>query len=368
MRIGIVTFHFVNNFGGALQAYALQRAIQANCDAEAVVVDYQNLFIRFTDTIRLLPITSNVKEFFSGWKSMYSRFERLDKFKKFLTENLQLTNRYYNQASLKRNPPDCDKFVCGSDQIWNTAITFVLAEPYFLTFEQESSNKFSYAPSFGNNQIKARYEKKMAHYIGELNQISVRESDGVELAERLTGRQAIQLIDPVFLLTQEEWSEIAVTPSINVPYILLYIMQRDENVYNYAKQIKKRLGIKLIEISRYGYKPDFVDVSLINIGPAEFLGLFQNAAYVCTNSYHGLSFSLLFSKEFCFVPCKRFSSRITSLFTLLDIELPEANNPYLAKSVVYDKTMIKKIICSERQKSITYLQKNICGERTASYD
>lgn len=359
MRVGIVTFHFVNNFGGALQAYALQNAIEQNCNVEAVLVDYRNWFIRFTDTVRILPITTNIKEFAFGWRTLKLRLNRLHKFRQFRQEKNKLTAYYGSYKALCKNMPDCDKYVCGSDQIWNTAITLSLAKAYFLTFEQNSANKFSYAPSFGSNQINPKYAVEMGKYIGSLNNISVRESDGVRLAEELTGREAMQLIDPTFLLSEQEWAKVSVAPAIREPYILLYIMQRDEEVYAYAKQIKKRLGIKVVEISRYGYRPDFVDVSLVDLGPAEFLGLFQNASYVCTNSYHGLAFSIIFGKEFCLIPCKRFSSRITSLLELLHIELPQEGSKQLAESAIYDKEQIKKIISDERQKSVEYLQKNV---------
>jgi len=356
MRIGIVTFHFVNNFGGALQAYALQKVIEQECKADAVIVDYRNWFIHFTDTVRILPITTNVKEFVSGWLTMGARLGRLDKFKDFAAKKYQMTKFYSSASALKNNLPDCDKYVCGSDQIWNTAITLTLATPYFLTFESESNNKFSYAPSFGSNHVNQKYAAKMGTYLSALGDISVRESEGVQLVRDLTGREAVQLIDPTFLLAKEKWVSVAVEPKTNEPYILLYIMQRDEDVYAYAKQIKDRLGIKVVEISRYGYKPDFVDESLVDLGPAEFLGLFQNAAYVCTNSYHGLAFSLIFEKEFCLIPCKRFSSRITSLVELLHIELPQKQQ---ADSAVYDKARVQEILAEERRKSIEYLRKNI---------
>ena len=38
MKTGIITFHFVNNFGGALQAYALKEAIRNNCDTKIEVI------------------------------------------------------------------------------------------------------------------------------------------------------------------------------------------------------------------------------------------------------------------------------------------------------------------------------------------
>ena len=107
--------------------------------------------------------------------------------------------------------------------------------------------------------------------------------------------------------------------------------------------------IQLVEISRYGYKPDFVDVSLIDLGPGEFIGLFQNADYICTNSYHGLVFSLIFEKEICLVPCKRFYARINNLLKLLHIEISDVLNGE-AISACYNKELVRNTITLEREK------------------
>lgn len=362
MKVGTITFHFVNNYGGALQAYALQKAIADKCNVSVEVINYKNWFIRFTDTVRLFPITINPKELISGLKTMRQRFGRIQRMKKFISENCKLTRQYSNNIDLKHHMPECDKFVCGSDQIWNPLLTFGLAKPYFLRFVQDGSKKISYAPSFGSNRLLPTQAKKIKEYLHEFKDISVREGDGVELVKRLTGRDAAQLIDPTFLFEKEEWDNVAVKPQIEGRYILLYIMQHDDGVYSYAKKIKEKLGIQLVEISRYGYQPDFVDVSLVDVGPGEFIGLFQNADYICTNSYHGLVFSLIFEKEFCLIPCKKFYSRINNLLKLLRIETSEVLNESGSLSACYDKKAVRETISEERNKAIKYLQKNICEE------
>lgn len=365
MKAGIITFHFVNNFGGALQAYALQRTIADKCNVSVEVINYKNWFIRFTDTVRLFPVTANLKEVRSGLKTMKQRFGRIRRMKNFISENCKLTRLYNSNAALSRHVPDCDVFVCGSDQIWNPILTFGLAKPYFLQFVNDGNKKVSYAPSFGSNRLLKATNKKMNKYLCDFKSISIREYDGIELIKMMTGRDAEQLIDPTFLLERKEWDAVAIKPQIKGKYILLYIMQHDDSVYDYARKIKERLGIQLVDISRYGYRPDFVDISLIDIGPGEFIGLFQNADYVCTNSYHGLVFSLIFEKEFCLIPCRKFYSRINNLLKLLRIETSEVLNGNGSLSAYYNKEAVRKTIAAEREKAINYLQKNICEKGQA---
>lgn len=362
MKIGIVTFHFVNNFGGVLQAYALQKALEKECGAKAEIINYRNNFILFTDTVRLFPVSRSAAEIRSGLRTMKHRIRRIKKFKSFAKKNLNLSRTYRNILSIKLHPPACDKYICGSDQIWNPYITFGVNYFYFLGFVKESQNKISYAPSFGTAKIHTCFHKKISGYLKNFGSISVREREGVAFIKEISGRDAISLIDPTLLLTEEDYSSIAINPGIPEKYILLYIMQQDEEMYSYAKKVKERLGLKMIEISRYGYQPDFVDISLIDLGPGEFIGLFQNAEYICTNSYHGFVFSILFQKQFCLIPCKRFRLRIENLGALLEIELPNMEKNDTPEDTFYDKQKVKKIIAQERQKAIEYLRQTIIKE------
>lgn len=357
MKIGIVTYHFVNNFGAALQAYALMKTIEQECDSEVEVIDYRHWFIRFTDAVRILPITTNLKEIISGLKTISLRMGRLEKFSKFHNLFYKMTEKYTSPAQLREL--SFDKYVCGSDQIWNPVVTLGVAESYFLGFEKSKEKKLSYAPSFGVSRVKPVYEKKMAKYIGDIGAISVRETDGIEIVRNLTGRDAVQLIDPTFLLCKEEWSEIAVEPNINGKYILLYIMQRNEMVYDYAKKIKEKYGLPIVEISRYGYQPSFVDEVRVDVGPREWVGLIKNAEFVCTNSFHGMAFSIIFEKDFFLIPSKKFNSRMDSLMKVFKIEknYDLENDTSLVEN--YDREETKKIVQMEREKAIRFLRTHI---------
>lgn len=362
MKIGIVTFHFVNNFGGLLQTYALQKSIARECAATVEIIDYRNWFIRFTDTVRLFPVSIHPCEIKSGLFTMKKRLGRIKKFKKFMADNFYFSQYYGNALSIKAHPPKCDKYVCGSDQIWNPYITFGVDYFYFLGFVKNKDDKISYAPSFGTTDIGDHFSKKMKKYLVDFKSISVRELNGVNFVKKLTRKDAIQLIDPTFLLSEDDYTQIAVNPQIGEKYILLYIMQQDKEMYTYARKIKERLGLKIVEISRYGYKPDFIDISLVDVGPSEFIGLFQNAEYICTNSYHGFVFSILFKKTFCLIPCKRFRVRIENLGKLLGIDLPNMTVTDDPKDTWYDIENVQKRIAVEKQKAFRYLKGNLLGE------
>lgn len=360
MKVGVITFHFVNNFGGALQAYALRKIVEKTCHVETEIIDYRNWFIRLTDRIRLLPISTSCKEIISGLKTMRQRIKRRNRFGNFTKENNKLSRKYLNHWQLDKYPPEDNKYICGSDQIWNPVLTMGVPSVYYLAFESNPKNRIAYAPSFGTDGIANRYKKKISKHLAGIEFLSVREKSGQELISNLTGRNAERLIDPTFLVEKEEWAKLGKNPlDSDEKYILLYIMQRDMEVYEYAKKVKEQMGIKLVEISRYGYQPEYVDETLVDIGPAEFLGLVRDATYICTNSYHGLAYSIIFEKDFCLIPCKRFRARINNLLDLLQIEVSSKEDGWNKLTAGYDKEFVSSVIKSEREKALRYLIESV---------
>ncbi|AOR24583.1 polysaccharide pyruvyl transferase family protein [Clostridium taeniosporum] len=362
MKVGIVTFHFVNNFGGALQTYALSEVVTELNKEKTIIIDYRHWFIRFTDFIRVFPITTNVKEVLSGLTTFKERIGRIKKFQKFNNDNFLTSSLYTSEKKLNQCTPQCDKFICGSDQIWNPIITLGVCSPYYLNFVKDKEKKISYAASFGVTEINSKYYSNIEKYLQQFKAISVREKEGVDLVKKISGIDAECLIDPTFLLTKEQWIKIAEEPKNKEPYILVYMMQKNDSVYEYARKIKEILNIKVIDISRYGFKQDFVDEVCIDIGPKEFVGLFNNASYVCTNSFHGLAFSLILEKNFFIVPSTRFNSRIGNLMNIFNLELIKDINKDVIEKESYDKNEIRKIMNKERQKSISFLKKNLFND------
>ena len=359
MKTGIITFHFVNNFGGVLQAYALSHVLAEECETESLVVDYRNRFITFTDAIRMFPVTKNPEEFISGLNTMRMRRKRTELFWRFVHENIVLTKTYHSIHELRRDPPDCARFICGSDQIWNPIITGGIDSAYYLDFAPKGAKRISYAPSFGISSIPQKFAEKIQAMLLKFDGLSVREQESIKIVKTLTGKEAEAFIDPTLLMSSEQWMEVAKNPRTPEKYILLYIMQNDANIYEYVKKIKENFGLPVVAISRYGYHPSAVDHVLVDIGPAEFLGLFQNADVVCTNSYHGLIFSLIFEKTLFLVPSKNFSSRMSNLLQLLKIDVGDHLNHSDLYCVKYEPAKVRNIVETEREKALSYLRHNL---------
>lgn len=359
MKTGIITFHFANNFGAALQTYGLLQTVSELCGEEAEVIDYRNPFICFTDLVRLFPVTSNPKELLSGLSTFRKRLGRRKKFIRFQRKYFHSSGTWRSVQSLKKKPPVCDFYICGSDQIWNPVVTLGVDPAYYLDFVKDGGRKISYGASFGISGMKDRHCRQIRRYLEDFKALSVREKNGAELVEGLMGRKVTQVIDPTFLLDKEQWKALAVKPAVKGDYILVYVMQNNRKVYEYARRIKEALGLKLVVISRYGYRLDFMDEVMIDIGPREYLGLFAHASFVCTNSFHGLVYSVIFEKDFYVVPSTRFNSRIDNLMQVLGLKNYEELTREALAVPGYSREQVKQVIQKEREKAVRYLSENM---------
>ena len=108
------------------------------------------------------------------------------------------------------------------------------------------------------------------------------------------------VLDPTLLLTADQWDSMADHPS-NYPkggYILCYCISRPGALTPYLERLHQEMGLPVVQLCGIRQKVHPKAKQIMDAGPAEFLGLFQNAAYVVTNSFHGTVFSVQFHRPF----------------------------------------------------------------------
>lgn len=294
--ISIITFHAAHNYGSCLQAYALQTFLK-NLDYNVSIIDF-----RTDNQIEMYkPLTKRkgAKYFIKNLFFILhykSRKLRYDKFEKYIKDNYILTDRYTSLEELMSCPPEADCYISGSDQIWNTA-PYDANMAYFLPFVKYGK-KIAYAPSFG--QIgKITNENEIKDYLSKYDNISVREQNGRDIVKRLINIDAPILIDPTLLLSRDEWLYMVKDRIINYPYIFFYTLFADKDMISTVKQISKILNLPVI-VSNISNQHDALAgfKKRIASGPEDFLNYIYNAEFVCTSSFHGTVFSILFNKQF----------------------------------------------------------------------
>lgn len=298
MKIGIITYHFARNYGAVLQCYALQRYLKEKGN-EVIVINYtdknqernNSLFNKRTG---LKNILFNICLFpFIG-----KRIKKEQRFKDFISRNLNCSKRVENIKELEQyiNEAKFDLIISGSDQVWNPKIKD-FTPAFFLPIET-NCKKATYAASAGRS-TKEDLEK-FKKEINDFDFISLREKETVNFIEELSNKNIYVSSDPVTLLDKNEWEKIAnILPNKNKKYLLCYFIHDYFNEeYKIAKQIAKQNNLKLIIINAKFSAKSFYINCLKDIGPMEFLSLFKNASYICTDSFHGTIFSLIFRKDF----------------------------------------------------------------------
>lgn len=337
MKIAILTLPLRVNYGGILQAYALQKVL-SNLGHETVVIDAPReanyppvwkwplilLYRLFQKYIMKSDVTL-LKEYI---------------YNKELLVLEQNTHRFIEQ-NIKREVVDVlakwdyskfDAIIVGSDQIWRPDY-YPNIENAFLDFTKgKDVKRYAYAVSFGIDEWIYTIDQtsKCAELAKLFNDISVREYAGKLLCERHLQVSPQLVLDPTLLLETEDYKKIIENYTIEEQYnpkdVVCYFLDNEEDKMNVARDFVRQFNMSLIQISMHNdhRKP----LSSRVYWPVEaWLNSIYRSKLVLTDSYHATIFSIIFNKPFCVISNSvRGMSRVRSLLSLLKLE-----------SLIYDK-------------------------------
>lgn len=317
MTIEVITMHGVQNYGSVLQAFATKLLLEKhNC--EVVFINYVQKHLipekivstwakgNFLKAVAVYPTTLR-------WKTVFSGFCR---------EHLNLTSkRYTDIKDFENYESKADAFCTGSDQVWNSIWNRGIDYPLYLSFIPENKYKFALSASFGQDYIEEDEIRLTKSYIDQYRYISVREKSGLDVLDKQYGyKGGVQLCDPTISLSGEEWRKYASKRIIKGDYILIYNLNRNKNLDDYAKRLSKMTGLRLVRLcTRYDqfYR---CGKSILVPEVFDFIGLIDGARYVLTDSFHATAFSMNLNTEpICIYP-KDFSGRLDSFLKLVKSE------------------------------------------------
>lgn len=349
-KIKTITCHEVYNYGASLQEYALLKFL-VNLGHEASAIHYKPSYLSGQFSLRsvsnpkfnrpfirelylLLKLPSRILALRRKWQ-----FD--DFHKKYVPTDSRL---YKSNDELMADMPEADIFICGSDQIWNSYFQNGRDPAFYLNFVPENKGKFSYAASFAIDELEESYRDLVRNNLIRFDAISVRETSGVEILRKLGVNNAVQVLDPVFLLDIEDW-HCFIEP-FDEKYIFVYDFDNNSVIKELALGLKKVHGWKIYTVNR---AIDYADNNFWFRGPELFLSLVAHSEFNITNSFHSIAFSLLFQKQF--VAINRFeeiNTRMRDLLSLLGLE-------YLLISSVEDFELFKEIDFRKLESVLNYL-------------
>lgn len=352
--IGIMTWLHNGNYGTVLQAYALQRFLR-NCGYDVKNIDFN---VTASEKVKNLIGCGNSPKLFLEKFDMARMKKAADpeklrlreeRFREFLRCNLNLTKRISTYEELKDYADAFDAYICGSDQIWSPAL---LNPPYYFDFVVYGKKKIAYSCSFGVSCIPDKKKSIIRSFIKRYDHISVREHNGQKIVKDLLGIDVPTTVDPVFLLSKEDWNMVASEEVVKPDYVFAYFLTYNKTYIETAIKTAEQLGVKLVMVpaTREEYR---INAELVqDAGPAEWVSLIKDAKVVLTDSFHGCVFSLIYGKPLLIF--KRFSdeskgSQNSRIYTLveqygLERSIAGSYDPEQVERVVQEKGDVKALI------------------------
>ena len=302
MRIGIITLHRVRNYGSSLQAYALQEYIEKEGLGETELIDYiyPNSFHKKKRTFKawlrnFYCVRIRDRYFRRGWKKAIA-------FRQFYDMFYHLSPVQYPQIKdIMDNPPDYDLYMTGSDQLWN--VNTLYNDPVmYCEFAPSNKPRVSFGASFTIKTLPEKYKESVRERLNKYRYIGVRERSSLDILEDLKLQKCIKTAntcDPTLLLSGKDYEKLSERSKARIDgeYILVYTLKYAFNpepaLSSIIKQVRERLGLRLIIIDSHKVKMERGDRIISGIGPCEFCWLFAHAQYVVASSFHGTMFSLI---------------------------------------------------------------------------
>ena len=369
MKIGILTQPLQSNYGGIIQAYALQTILES-MGHEVVILNRIKLEKDNTSLNlkrRCLENTKkNIKKIIScpQEKSLVT-YCVCKKIEPFVNKYLHKTSDLSTTQELKRfaQQSDIEAFVVGSDQVWRPDYSPCITN-YFLDFtEGWNVKRIAYAASFGVDywEFSEEETKKCSRLVQMFDAVSVREISGVTLAKRYINISATHVLDPTLLLKQIDYvklieNERTVHPKGNV---FCYILDCNPVKKKKIEETCKEKGLKsyYCNAKKYFFAPN------IELGTKPsvtyWLQCFRDAKYVIVDSFHGTVFSIIFNKPFVAIGNKeRGLSRFESLLSIFGLEDRLIANYEQIEEILYkpiDWEKVNNLHNINREESIRFL-------------
>lgn len=372
-KIGLLTFHDTANHGAALQAFATLKAID-RMGYSAEIIDYTNEFrsslYNLPNKIKFEFRNKKYKELIKSIFGSILIIKRMKQFNKFYS--------LYTKRSLKtyRNNQDANEIessyssvVVGSDQVWSLTNNGYDSN-YFLNFVKDKSKTLSYASSFGTTSLNDKNIQDYSQILASIRNISVRETTGKNIVKKLTGQHATVVLDPVFLLSSDEWLDLV---SKKYP---IEKMKHDRfldytSKKSFLDSFMKIDGLRNTLGDCYKYGTSFKIVDLFNSkchiqfnsDPIDFIHDLYHSSLLFTSSFHGVVLSIIFRKKFIVALSgnEGRDSRIVDLLKLLELESRIFNSNMTLDDinidVDYDVVHTKLDIL--KKQSLTYLEKSL---------
>ena len=384
MEILILTQPLHTNYGGLLQAYALQQILKGM--GHDVVTDRLGVVRKLPLWNRALRFLYHAVQFcilknyrYYPYRYLFVSFDKESKAKRSISINTdRFVNTHIDTIDLLTRSNESvidavrqfDAIVVGSDQVWRATMSDI--PTYFLSFTKAINVKrIAYAASFGTDDLNeySKMDMKIAsESIKLFDAVSVREKSGVHLCRDYFKMDAVHVLDPTMLLSKDDYLKLIEEEdkpcSENI--LLTYVLDRTQEKNDIIQRVGEALHLTSCENGAVKYFSNVVESNVsecIYPSVSRWVAGFRDAQFVVTDSFHGTVFSIIFNKPFvAILNSKRGSSRFISLLSVLGLEnrLISTTNHLLEEHLKpIDYTEVNKILNDWRYLSISFMERHL---------
>lgn len=310
-NIGIVSYNIncnFTNYGSALQSWALSQMIDRigeTLGIQSKLIDYCPKVLEDSDCLNPmrkmwdtdLEARRQVEMMMPAIRENYQKFET------FYTNHFRRTKRKYTDGNFDEvvKDEDISGFVCGSDTIFCINEFKGFVEGYYANFDCMRGKSVSYAASFGDPTFTEQDYLTLNERLKNFKALGIRENNMLPYVKEHVDVRTERTIDPTLLAEASLYDTIIAEPQTQDKYLLLYSRRYNKKMEQYAEQLAKQKGVKIVEISIRSTNAEKGHVMRYDAGVEEFLSLVKHAECVVTNSFHGVIFAVQMRRLFyCF--------------------------------------------------------------------
>lgn len=366
MKIGILTLPLETNYGGILQAFALQKVLRDQ-GHYVITIDRHGRREYPSPLIHVAGYAKRLLFHFLLHKDVSIRwdpFESYEQYKirsrktqSFIDRNILLTRYVYPEQLVEIDREyGFDAYVVGSDQVWwshycpNSFLDFVTRPDVIKVVYAASCSKH---PFFNNVRLLNKCSRLAKGFAG----ISVREDYLVKRCSNKMQIDAQWVLDPTMLLSPSDYLSVTGCETDNEHVLFSYILDETVNKRRMVNTISKSLSIPYVNgnfscDSTDGPEYPSVEDWIKNINRSDF---------VITDSFHGTVFAILFNKPFIsLVNASRGKKRFESLLRCFHLEnrlISETDYNKIEELVnlPIDFNSVNSILIKKREKSMRFL-------------
>lgn len=363
MKVAILSLPLHTNYGGILQAYALQTVLE-QLGHEVVLLEQEKQpeKLRLKKLLRLY-IKRIIKNLI-GRKCFIFYERRKEKEYPIISQYTQkFISKYIHRKILSfehLTENDFDAIIVGSDQIWRPCM-FPNIENAYLKFAIDwDIKRVAYAASLGVDywEYTPEQTKNCGYLIQKFDAISVRENSSIDLLKKYFNVNACHVLDPTLLLTAKDYLNICIDVSESKGTLLTYILDEATSKSKLVKKIAREKGLKPYSVTAKAGNVKCPIEERIYPSVEAWLKGFHDAKFVVTDSFHACVFSILFKKQFVVYGNRgRGMARFYSLLQSLDLEdrlITDLSQYKKLADIDYDRVYVQ--LAQLKKRSFSYLE------------